>query len=125
MKTINHLIADLSSSDARSVVYYLSRYLKQVAQFNDYEKDIFQDDGVSEPTELVRSRTLTVIEFIEAAEGTSAAEFSDSIYGKWALHAEDVESALQPEASAKEMERAAEFINAISLPRAKVKEPRE
>lgn len=123
MKTINHIIDGLNASDTRAVIYYLSRYLKQASQINDYEKDIFQDDELSEPNELIKAKTLLAIKFIEDAEGAPAAEFSDSIYSKWAKHAEDIEAALQPEASPSEMTRATEFLEAISLPATATKDP--
>lgn len=113
MQTINHLISDLSASDARSTLYYLSRYLKQAARFDEYGKDIFEDDNRSAPSDFVKHRTLSIVSFIEEVEGTTVAKFDDATYRQWAEHAADVESGLQPEASPLEIERAAEFMKAI------------
>ena len=62
MKTLYHLVSTLNASDARSAMYYLSRYLKQAAKFEKYGKDIFEDDKRSAPSDSIRNLTLAMIQ---------------------------------------------------------------
>ena len=116
MKTIDHLVSVLDKSDARSTLYYLSRYLKQAAQLDASGKDIFIDDERSAPTESVVLQTLSIIEFIERVEGVPAAEFDDEAYVRWADHVADVERNLHSVISEGAMERAKEFIETTVVP---------
>ena len=121
MESIQPLVSPLEISDARSALYYLSRYLKQAADFHRYSKDIFEDEERSGPTEVIRQATLSMIRFIESTEGQVAAEFDDSTYSKWAAHVTDVENSLDPDATADEIARADEFVQAMSLPRGHIR----
>lgn len=119
MKTINHLLSNISVSDARSALYYLSRYLKQAATYEEYGKDIFEDATRNYPSGEVRALTLSLIEFIEREQGVKAAEFDDDTYLFWSDHVSEVEESLDPEATPSEVERATEFVNSISVPEPK------
>jgi hypothetical protein len=116
MNTIDHLVSVLDKSDARSTLYYLSRYLKQAAHLDASGKDIFIDDERSAPTESVILNTLSIIEFIEMAEGVPAAEFDNEAYARWADHVADVERSLQSAISEDVMARAKEFIETTVVP---------
>ncbi|MEI6133231.1 MAG: hypothetical protein WCQ41_10480 [Bacillota bacterium] len=116
MKTIHNLLSNLNISDARSALYYLSRYLKQAPYYEKYEKDIFDDAQRSYPNESIRSVTLALIKFIEQTEQTPIAKFDDATYIRWSDHVEEVESGLDPEASLAEIEQATAFANTMNLP---------
>ncbi len=113
---IEQALVGLSPIDARAALYYLSRYLKQAALFEDYAKDIFDDDERAAPTDDVRGRTLQMIEYIEAAEGATAAEFDDDTYIRWTREVQRVESTLEDEPSPEEVARATQFLDAMVLP---------
>src|SRR5689334_13291377 len=119
MKTINHLLSGTSISDSRSALYYLSRYLKQAKHYEEYQKDIFEDTKRGYPSESVRALTSSLIEFIEQQQGMRAAQFDRDTYLAWADHVSEVESALDPDATPAELERATKFVNAISMPATK------
>lgn len=114
--TLQQELAGLSTSDARASLYYLSRYLKQVALFDGYQKDIFDDDVRAAPSDEVRRCTIVMIASIEAAEGASAAQFDDETYDRWAREVKRIESALEAEPSPEERARAAHFLDSMVLP---------
>ncbi|MGI0014267.1 MAG: hypothetical protein ACREBU_12630 [Nitrososphaera sp.] len=116
MNSIHPLVSHLCVSDGRSALYYLSRYLKQAEQFERYGKDIFVDEERSSPSDEVRKATLSIIRFIEEAEGISAAKFDELTYKKWTDHVAEVEAKLDPVASAAEVERARKFVEDMELP---------
>lgn len=72
---VESLIAGLSPEDARSSLYYAGRYIKQAEYFEEYSKDIFDDDERSVPSKLVQEVTMKIIRAIEAREGSSATNF--------------------------------------------------
>jgi hypothetical protein len=119
MKTINHLLTHVRIADARSALYYLSRYLKQAAIYERHEKDIFDEADQSSPSEEVRALTLSLIAFIEREQGIKAAQFDDDTYDFWSDHVSEVEASLDPEATPSEVERAREFVNAFAMPATK------
>lgn len=116
MKTLSHLVLGLNVSDARSSLYYLSRYLKQASHYEDYGKDIFDDDFRSYPEEAIRIVTLGLIKFIEGVEKIPVSQFDEATYIKWSDHVEEIESGLDPQATATEIEQANSFVSAMSLP---------
>jgi hypothetical protein len=116
MESLLPLISSLSTSDARSALYYLSRHLKQAALFKAYRKDIFEDEKRSSPSKVVRNATLEMLRYIESVEGKPASKFSDRTYSKWASRIADVESKLDPEASDREAEQARKFVDDMDLP---------
>lgn len=116
MSRISHLISGMTTGDARSALYYLSRFLKQAAQYENYGKDVFEDEERSYPSENVRATTLRLIDYIVKIESIPASEFDDDTYARWAVEVEEVEGSLDPEASDSELERATEFVNSIDLP---------
>ncbi len=116
MKTIKPLLSTIEVSDARSALYYLSRYLKQATIFEKYQKDIFEDTERSYPTEFVRKLTISLIDFIEHEQGMKASEFDLDTYSLWSDHVTEIEEGLDPEPTPEELERANTFVNAISMP---------
>jgi hypothetical protein len=116
MDSIQPALVGLSSSDARSALYYLSRYLKQAALFAEYGKDIFDDDQRAAPGPAVKQSTLAMIALVEQSEGAPAARFDDDTYFRWADHVEAIEGAIQANPSPEEVARAAQFLESIVLP---------
>lgn len=117
MNSIQEHIAALSTSDARSALYYLSRYLKQAAYFKDYRKDIFEDTQRSAPSEAVRQSTCEMMKFIEEREEMPAAQFDDSTYAKWANLVRKTENGLDPELTDSDLARAKLFLDEFGIPR--------
>ena len=95
---------------------YLSRYLKQASHYEEYGKDIFDDDFRSYPEEPIRIVTLGLIKFIEEVEKIPVSQFDDATYIKWSDHVEEIESSLDPQATATEIDQANSFVNTMSLP---------
>ena len=116
MNSIQEHVAALSTGDARSALYYLSRYLKQAAHFKDYRKDVFEDTQLSAPSEAIRRSTLEMIKFIEDCEGRPASDFDDPTYAKWANLVQKIESGLDPELTESDIARARRFLDEFGLP---------
>lgn len=119
MKSIRDRVSALTTSDARSALYYLSRYLKQAAHFKDYRKDVFEDTERSSPSEGVRRATIEMIKFIEDVEGISASAFDDPTYMRWSTHVREIESGLDPEMTESDLARAKKFLDEFGLPESK------
>ena len=116
MKSIHECIATLSTGDARSALYYLSRYLKQAAHFKNYRKDVFEDTQRSAPSEVIRQTTRELITLIEDAEGKRADDFDNPTYSKWAILVRKIENGLDPELTASDLARARKFLDEFDLP---------
>jgi hypothetical protein len=116
MKTLNDFLKHLNRSEARSALYYLSRFLKQAAYFRRYSKDIFEDTDRSGPSTDVRNVTLSIIEMIESTEGVAASEFDDATYTRWATQARRLEAQLDPELTESELARVRAFSSSLDLP---------
>ena len=116
MNSIQEYVAALNIGDARSALYYLSRYLKQAAHFKDYRKDIFEDTQRSAPSEAVRQSTFELIKFIEDREGRPASDFDDPTYARWASLVQKIESRLDPELTELDLARARRFLDEFGLP---------
>lgn len=96
MEEIKKIIEGLSTLEIRSSFYYLGRYLKQADSFADYQKDIFVEDDRSAPSDLVKSITLELIEFIEMKADKNAADFTFEEYLAWIDIIDDIEINLDP-----------------------------
>ena len=116
MKNLNDFLAHFSRSDARSALYYLSRFLKQAAHFKRYSKDVFEDTARSAPNADVRNVTLAMIEMIEFVEGMAASEFDDATYTRWAAQARKLEAQLDPELTESDLARVRQFSGTLDLP---------
>jgi hypothetical protein len=116
MEILNDFLAPLIKSDARSALYYLSRFLKQAAFFKNYRKDIFEDDARSAPSAEVRSVTLEMIQMIETSEGIAAKDFDETTYSRWASLVRDLEKQLDPELTEDDLARVREFSSNLDLP---------
>jgi hypothetical protein len=77
MLDIRKFIEGVEVADARSAIYYVSRYVKQAASFDEYGKNIFEDEERSAPSEAVCRLALNIIKAIEAHEGVKIAGLKD------------------------------------------------
>lgn len=116
MEILKHIISGISISEARSVLYYLSRYLKQASHYEEYKKDIFEDDSRSYPDEHIKTLTWAAVSEIEKAENCRVADFSDAAYIKWSNLVDSLESSLDPAPSIDEVAIASEFSASMVLP---------
>lgn len=111
MKTFMEVIEGFSAPDARSAFYYLGRYLKQAAHYSKYEKDFFEDDYQSKPSEEAKKLTLALINHIESQQNKKASQFTDEEYVFWVNQLDAVESKLDPEPTEEQVESARSVIN--------------
>ncbi len=122
MEILSNIISGINISDARSVLYYLSRYLKQASHYDEYKKDIFEDELRSYPDEQLIALTWTAISEIEKAENLRIAEFDDATYIKWSDLVGSLESTLDPSPSLDEVVKASAFSESLILPKANIPE---
>ena len=73
MLDIRKLVEGIEVADVRAAVYYVSRYIKQADTFDEYSKDIFEDEERSTPNQPVRRLAVDIIKAIEAHERMKAA----------------------------------------------------
>lgn len=116
MKNIEDLVKGHEITDIRAAFYYLSRYLKQADYFTEYQKDFFEDDYQSAPSDVAKELTFSLINFIEDRAGKKASEFDDEEYIKWMDEIDAVESNLDPEPSNMVKEAADQMIDELFLP---------
>ena len=116
MKELIALVDGVDVGDARAAFYYLSRYLKQAEYYDRYEKDFFEDDFQSEPSEFGKELTFKLISFIEGAQKKKASEFTDDEYIFWADKINEIESNLDPELTSEQVESARVIIEEIYPP---------
>ncbi|MBP1130866.1 hypothetical protein JOE25_002440 [Serratia sp. PL17] len=116
MKNFNDIIKGVNTSDARSALYYLGRYLKQAEYYIQYGKDFFEDDYQSKPTEEAKGLTLKLIDFIESYQEKKASDFTDEEYMFWVEKLNEVESKLDPEPTEEQRKLAESIINEIFQP---------
>lgn len=120
MENLSNFLSPLSKSDARSTLYYLSRYLKQAAFFKQYRKYIFEDDALSAPSVKIRYITLAMLRMIESVEGTEAKDFDEQTYFRWAERIKGIERQLDPEPTEEDLVRVREFSRNFDLPNSDV-----
>lgn len=117
MKKIEDIIFGFDIFDVRAAFYYLGRYLKQADYFAQYEKDFFEDNFQSVPSDTAKNLTFALIEFIEQVAGKKASEFTDEEYIVWLDVIDEVESKLDPEPSKDIIEAADSTIEGLSQPK--------
>lgn len=117
MEILSNIILGLSVSDARSTLYYLSRYLKQASTYDEYKKDIFEDGSRSYPSEQVMALTWAAVSEIEKAENCRISDFEFETYIKWSDLVDSLESSLDPAPSIDEVAKAFEFSDLLILPK--------
>ena len=116
MKNIEDLVKGYEITDIRAAFYYLSRYLKQADYFTEYQKDFFEDDYQSAPSDVAKKLTFSLIKFIEDRAGKKVSEFDDEEYIKWMDEIDAVESNLDPEPSNMVKQAADKMIDELFLP---------
>jgi len=102
---IAEILEGCSLEDARSCLYYASRYVKQAEHFESYEKDIFEEEEHNVPSARVRELTLRIIDEIEAREGRPATQFDDETVIRLLDEITSIEASLSPEFSDLELAR--------------------
>lgn len=116
MKNFNKLIEGFVTADARSAFYYLGRYLKQAEHYDKYEKDFFEDDYQSKPSEIAKELTFKLIDYIEESQNKKASQFTDEEYFNWLDRIVEIESKLDPEPTAEQVESAKAVLDSIIPP---------
>jgi len=113
---IANIISDCSPEDARSCLYYASRYIKQAESYNEYSKDIFEDEERSAPSARVRDTTMQFIRAVEAREGSSAADFDDDTFMRIMKEIATIEADLPSDLSQEELERGVLLASDMTTP---------
>lgn len=116
METIEKILEDYILSEKRSALYYLTRYIKQVKVFKNYEKDIFVDDKNSSPTEKVKALTLNLIDFIEKVANKKAIEFDEKEFFFWMDTIADIEDNLDKEPNETQVQNALKTLDNFESP---------
>jgi hypothetical protein len=116
MNSLKQLVADLSVAEARAAFYYTNRYLKLAPLKDSYEREMFEDDARSVPSETVKLASLAIIQIIEKTEGMHAAQFDKQRYRHWIDRIAQVESGLEPQPTPEEEQNAAAFLESLTIP---------
>jgi hypothetical protein len=82
MTNILGLLKDHSAKDAVDALYYAARTIKQSYLLKEREKDFFDDESRSAPSDEVRALSLKLVEVIEAEVGKKAADFDSDMLSK-------------------------------------------
>ena len=116
MSTLRAYLDVVGEESARAALYYVSRYVKQASYFDEYGKDIFEDEARSAPSDETKDLARRMIVALEEREGISASEFTDQQVITILDEITALEDELGPAASDEEMARAERFGEAIQTP---------
>jgi undecaprenyl pyrophosphate synthase len=119
MSILAPYIVGIDDHIARAALYYLGRYVKQAEYFEEYGKDIFEDEERSAPNEEVKNLARSMIIALEDREGALASKFSDGVAIRILDEITALEEDLGPEMSDEEAVKAEGFLNALQAPPAK------
>lgn len=117
MNIAEKILSGKNIGEARSALYYASRYLKQADHFEQYKKDVFEDSERDYPNQETIDLTWAIISAIESEQGIPATAFDDSTYEKWANEVARWENSLDPAPSPSELEAASNFSISMGMPK--------
>ena len=120
--TIASLIRGYSMKDALDALYYTARFIKQAGRINVEDKDFFDDDVRSAPSEEARELARKLIAVIEADVGRPAAEFDFPLVIKIMNDLTSAEAELDIRFTAAEKEGAEKAIESMIEPTLREKE---
>ena len=116
MSILQTYLNGVGDAIVRAALYYVCRYVKQAGYFDEYGKDIFEDEERSAPGEEVKDLALRMIAAIEEREGIRASELT----GKRMIEILDeitaIEDELGPEPTDDQLARAEQFVSTIRTP---------
>jgi hypothetical protein len=116
MNRIIKIIRGYSTKDALDALYYVARFIKQADSISKHDKDFFEDDYRSVPSEEARALSMKLIEVIEAKEGKPAAHFDNAKAIKILRELTSAEEALELTFTSAEEEGAREAIKTMTIP---------
>ena len=105
-----------SPEDIRSCLYYAARYFKQAESFENYKKDIFQDEGQNAPPIFIVEATLRLIEAVEGREGVTAEHFDDETFMRLMNEITSLEASLSTDLTEDEIARGATLAAEMIVP---------
>lgn len=117
MRNLEEFLLEYNTSDKRSILYFLGRYLKQAEAFEKYEKDVFDDVAESMPTEDIRSKTMEIVSFIETAVGKRSSNFTTDELLFWMDKIAEIEDTIDVEPSESTVQRAQDELIKFDLPK--------
>jgi hypothetical protein len=115
MKTLKDVIAGVNEADIRAALYYAGRYIKQAAHFQEYGKDIFDDEQHSSPTDEVKTLALKIIAAIEDREMMPAQNFEFDCVLMILREISAIEQSLGSKFSKDDAKRAEQFLTEFNL----------
>lgn len=113
MKNILDNLKREDLANAREIIYFILKQLKQAECIDDYEKNIFNDYLEFAPTEYIKSSTRKYLAEIERFEGRSAKEFDGETYTKWIKELEKIDEHLDPKPGPDIEEKAQKFLDSF------------
>jgi hypothetical protein len=119
MNEIIDIIRGYSVKDSIDALYYAIRFIKQADSISKNDKDFFEDDERSMPSQEARKLTIRIIDIIEAKYGKNAAELDDAEFIEAMKALSAARNTLETPASAAEEEAAREAINSMVIPELK------
>ncbi len=117
MNKIEDLLIELIVSEKRSVLYYVTRYIKQAKVFEEYRKDLFEDGLESQPSEKIKSLTLKMIELIEKTAEKKSSEFSEDEFYYWMDQIAELEDSLDKTLDNDKIQRALDELSKFNFPK--------
>ena len=105
----------LPATEARAVLYYAARIVKQAEYFHVYSKDIFADLGETDLAHTVKSTVAALIAELERQEGSTVALFSSQSFGRTMSQIAEKERSLGGRFSAAQIARGQAFLNAMKI----------
>jgi hypothetical protein len=117
MKELEQLLEGYNAAEKRSSLYYLSRYIKQAEAFENYQKDIFEDDIHSAPNETIRSLTINMINLIEKTALKKASEFNKEEFYYWMDQIAEIENNIDPKPNDEQVKNALDQLSKFDTPK--------
>ncbi|MNU59758.1 hypothetical protein D3C71_489330 [compost metagenome] len=113
MTFLHSFIEGIDEPSARASLYYVSRYVKQAGYFEEYKKDVFEDEYRSIPSEAVKDLARRMIAALEEREGVPATSFSAETVLQILREITALEAELGPEPTERHSARVESFLQAL------------
>lgn len=116
MSDLSALLNNHTPEDVLGALYYAARYIKQADHLSRYEKDIFDDDERSTPTDKVKQLTWEIVKWVEAQEGMVSGKFDTQTLIRVFALLEDIGSRFETNLSEEELRDAEAAMASLIIP---------
>jgi hypothetical protein len=116
MSSFSHIVSGRDAKTVVDAIYYVGRYIKQAEHLGELEKDIFEDDERSEPTQEVKDLAWEIIAAVEEEVGMPAAEFDESTLINVMDQLAEAEAALTNDLTPDQLKEVKEVIERMQPP---------